>query len=233
MAKPIQHNCTQYHISGVHFYNGANCIANIYFDKSFSTWGIQSHSRFNNSSRQGRFSPLQNEVFSVPADLLLNEGDKFTLTIEITDATGVKAHAFTFVYSRYSDAYASINTLDINNNNILWNTLHDHFANHVKRIVLENKGAYVAKLRVHYYNSKTKETGSKTSGSMAVGKSKFWDGITELHLPNNSYMYPEVVVVWGKNKKCDSKLYYVRQDSTRVVTYRCKGTTLKPTISEV
>ncbi len=233
MANPIQHHCKQNHISGVHFYNGANCIATIYFNKSFSTWGIKSHSRFNNSSRQGIFLPLQNEIFSVPADLLLNEGDEFTLTIEITDATGVKAHAFNFVYSKYSDAYASIDTSNINNNNILRNIQYDHFHDHVKRIVLENKGAYVAKLRVHFWNSATQKWDYKTSKSFAVGKSNFWDGITELHLPNNSMMYPEVVVVWGKNKKCDGKMYYVRQDSTRVVTYRCKGTTLKPTISEV
>ena len=169
----------------------------------------------------------------LPIYCLMKEGDLHMPEIKTTDATGVKAHAFNFVYSKYSDAYASIDTSNINNNNILRNIQYDHFHDHVKRIVLENKGAYVAKLRVHFWNSATQKWDYKTSKSFAVGKSNFWDGITELHLPNNSMMYPEVVVVWGKNKKCDGKMYYVRQDSTRVVTYRCKGTTLKPTISEV
>lgn len=232
MANPQTHSFTYAHISKINFFNGGNCIANISFNKKFSPYGLRNHSRFYNTSQTARFSPLQNERFDIINDLMLNDGDIFTLFVEISDGSGKKTHAFNFVYSRFSDAYASVNTANINTNTVLYNTETDHFSDHVKRIVLENRGAYVAKLRVHYYDSEKKVFGSKTSGTMAVGKSKYWDGITELHLPNNSYMYPEVVVVWGKNKKCDSKRYYVRQDSTRVVTYKCTGTTLKPSISE-
>lgn len=231
MSKTIEHDMRSCHISRINFFNGANNITNLSFTKtSFTKKGKTNHPKFNNANTTARLTPLQNESFNLTTDLCLSDGQEFTMEVEIISGSEKKSHAYYFIYSNFSDAYVSIDTSK--NSCTLMNTEYDHYSNHVKRIILENKGAYVAKFRIHFYNVATKKWDSKDSGKFAVGKSKYWDGIEELKLPNNSIMYPEVCAVWGKNKKCNSKYYYVRQDSKKVVKYRCKGTTLKPSISE-
>ena len=226
------HNCTNIHISRIGIGNTSNTPVTIVCNLPIKN--KEKIPKFNNPSGTATLAAFETLIISVN-DLDVAEGSTFTILLSNKtnkSADKVEIHLFNFTYSKFSDSTATIDTSNLDKQDIINYPEDDHFANHVRRLVLENKGAYVAKFRIHYYNAVTKEWGSRTSGSFSIGRSKYWDCISELHLPNNSIVFPEVVVVAGKNKKCDSKFYYVRQDSTKVVTYRCKGTTLKPSISE-
>ncbi|ACX76184.1 hypothetical protein FSU_3169 [Fibrobacter succinogenes subsp. succinogenes S85] len=226
------HNCTNIHISRIGIGNTSKSPVSIVCNLPIKN--KEKLPKFNTPSGMATLAAMETVVISVK-DLDVSEGSTFTILLSNNTAKSadkVEIHMFNFTYSKFSDSTATIDTSNLDRENIINYPEDDHFADHVKRLVLENKGAYIAKFRIHYYNAVTKEWGYKTSSSFTAGKSKYWDCITELHLPNNSIVFPEVVVVAGKNKKCDKKFYYVRQDSTKVVTYKCTGTTLKPSISE-
>lgn len=172
------------------------------------------------------------------------EGGLFTAFITITNPKTSKDDIYivNFHYSTFSSAKGQINVSSIKTiceANVYVNREDDHRSNHVKRLVLHSVAGvgYVAKFRVYYKKPGSSNWESATSGKFSLGKSKYWDCIEELNLPDNTMVQPAVCsilnIISGKvhKEKKHSDIWYVRRASTVVREYKCTGTVGTPQIS--
>lgn len=100
----------------------------------------------------------------------------------------------------------------------------------VRYFAAKNKGAFLAKLIVHY--KKPREPwNSVTSKIFALGKTKTWDCVGEIEkenggLPDGTIVLAELFVVWGSDVEA-KEIFQVRKDSNKQACYVAKGTTLQ------
>lgn len=156
-----------------------------------------------------------------------------------------------FYYNFYTDTTASLSTsnitdttISINESIIYSNIQNDHTLNHVKRLVLHAVPGvgYVAKFRVYYHRPEWDATEPrrwdyKTSGTFRLGKSKYWDCIEELDLPDNAKVKVAVCSILNLitkkvyREQLSGDIWYVRRKSQVIREYNCTGTVGSPKIS--
>lgn len=174
------------------------------------------------------------------ANGMLSEEELITITV--TPFLGEEEYYLYFHYSTFSDAYAQVNAknifnLNVNLSRIIPNPECDHFSNHVKRLELHSVAGvgYVARFRVYYKKPGCAEDYS-TSKTFNLGKSKYWDCIDELNLPDNTEVRAAVCSILNLitkkvyRVKIHSDVWYVRHDSSAIRKYKCKGTVGSPKI---
>ncbi len=103
-------------------------------------------------------------------------------------------------------------------------------ADDVRYVSCTNKGAYVAKLRIHYQKPSSTTWESTTLTSLSLGQTQKYDLVSQLGLPANTLIQAELVVTAGFNKKSD-KILRVNSGTTKIANYTCSGTTLNNSLT--